>query len=339
MIEKQNVSKAFIARINDSEKLRKCTSGGIATAISSAFINNGGVVVGACFNNNWKVKHSLCKDFESIEEYMGSKYVQSDMTEAFSCINNCLNQGKKVLFVGTPCQVTAIKNIFGDAQDLFTIDFVCRAVPSPKVLEMYLRQKEERYGSNIKRVIFRDKTYGYHNSTMTIEFKNGAIYRKSGRVDEYHKLFFDGLSIRKSCETCRFRTLDRSSDITMFEAWNASRYIPNGKDDNKGYGTILLRNIKGQHLIDLCSKELNLYPADMAKVCEDDGFYLTHMIPTNIKRDSFFSDLNKYGYDFCIDKYVKVTLLDKLFEQIKPILYKYNILVILKKMKSSISRK
>lgn len=58
------------------------------------------------------------------------------MGTTFTEVKQQLDNGKFVMFTGTPCQVEGLQNYLRKPYDnLFTIDFVCRAVPSPLVWE------------------------------------------------------------------------------------------------------------------------------------------------------------------------------------------------------------
>ena len=53
-----------------------------------------------------------------------------------------LQTGNKILFVGLPCQVAAVKKYVGEAyaKDLYTIDLICHGSPSPEILRIFLEQ-------------------------------------------------------------------------------------------------------------------------------------------------------------------------------------------------------
>ena len=298
----------------------------------------GGDVFGAKFVKHFELHHEKAKCLEDIYAFSGSKYIQSDISKVLNEIKRNMLQEKDTLFIGTPCQVAAVRNIIGVNEHLYLIDFVCRAVPSPLVFREYLNIMKARYKSIPVNVIFREKTYGYHNTTMTILYKNGKKYRKSGRIDIYHKLFFDSLSIRKSCEKCPFRKEERTSDLTLFEAWKATKFLPDNNDDNKGYGSVLIRTEKGRKLLEICMADLDCYESNTNFIIANDGFYLKNAIPCNKNRDGFFKSFKNDGLEIAVKKYVKISTIDKLFECCKPALYKMGILVRIKKVKEKIEK-
>lgn len=132
--------------------IAKSASGGIFASIANTFINDGGIVVGCSMENigsELRPMHIAITQNDEIIKLQGSKYVQSDITGIFEKIKCYLNDNKKVLFTGTPCQVEAIysylRNI--DIHNLFTIDIICHGVPSYRLFSDYIRHEEEKIKS------------------------------------------------------------------------------------------------------------------------------------------------------------------------------------------------
>lgn len=57
------------------------TSGGFVTPLGEWILNQGGVICGATYNEEYKVIHKISG---GAEEFRGSKYVQSDLGDCFS---------------------------------------------------------------------------------------------------------------------------------------------------------------------------------------------------------------------------------------------------------------
>lgn len=68
--------------------------------------------------------------------------------------------------------------------NLLCVDFVCRGVPSPGLWDNYVKYMENKYSSKIVGARFKHKTYGYHTSTMKIDFANGKP--TMGLVESIH---------------------------------------------------------------------------------------------------------------------------------------------------------
>jgi coenzyme F420-reducing hydrogenase beta subunit len=131
----------YAAKSRDEEIRRQSSSGGIFTLLAERILDENGVVFGARFDGNWEVMHDYVETKEGLGFFRGSKYVQSRIGESYLQAQEFLEKGRKVLFSGTPCQISGLKLFLGKEYDnLLTIDFVCHGVPSPKVWRMYLSQ-------------------------------------------------------------------------------------------------------------------------------------------------------------------------------------------------------
>lgn len=95
----ENDFTAFAAKSNDKEIRHESTSGGIFTHLAKAIISNGGVVVGAAFDEEFNVKHIVIENDKDIKKISGSKYVQSSTQGIYKKSKNFLIQGKQLCFL------------------------------------------------------------------------------------------------------------------------------------------------------------------------------------------------------------------------------------------------
>ena len=87
---------AFYGFAESSEDRSQGTSGGIFTAIARKFIENGGIVFGAVFNNdNGMVYHTSSEECD-ISLMSKSKYVQSNLNGVFAQIKILLENNRDV---------------------------------------------------------------------------------------------------------------------------------------------------------------------------------------------------------------------------------------------------
>lgn len=136
---------------------KKSSSGGFATALSKAFVKNGGIVCSCTFLEGDFVFKAVSTE-EEVECFRGSKYVKSNPKGIYRKVKKLLQEKNKVLFIGLPCQIAAVKNFVGEQNkdNLYTVDLICHGTPSVKILEKYMSQ----YGvslSEIKDISFRTK--------------------------------------------------------------------------------------------------------------------------------------------------------------------------------------
>lgn len=158
-------------------------------------------------------------DINDCIKYQGSKYVQSDISDIFTDIQNKLASGKPVLFTGTPCQVAAVKLYLShkkvDVRNLLTIDILCYGVPSPQLWEDHIRHLEKKYGK-LKEYNFRDERDGWSSTKYhCARFENGKELYKSRELQAFSSLFDARKNMRESCFSCSFSDIHRCADITI----------------------------------------------------------------------------------------------------------------------------
>ena len=155
------------AAINKDEDVRmRSSSGGMFHALAKWTIEQGGVVFGARFNDQWEVVHDYTETIEGIEPFMRSKYVQSRIGDTFKQAKQFLEAGRWVLYSGTPCQIGGLKAYLKkEYEKLLGVDLICHGVPSPGVWRAYL--KEAIKGDTLLGFNFRDKKNGWISNRIT----------------------------------------------------------------------------------------------------------------------------------------------------------------------------
>lgn len=283
-----------LAAVNSDESVRLASSsGGIFTLLAERTIDNGGVVFGAAFDENWDVKH-ICIDSKSeLPKLRGSKYVQSTIGNCYKEAITHLSAGKEVLFSGTPCQIAGLKRfLHKEYKNLKTVDVVCHGAPSPMVWRMYLDEVSSMYNiAQITDIKFRDKTEGWKNFSLSIKYKDkgGAekTFRETLNENVFMRCFLSNLCLRPSCYACPVRNGKSGSDITLADLWGAENICP-GLDDDKGVSLVLLRN-----------KEFSLPGFEKKDIEYSKAVMYNHSIESDVtlpnKRDRFFRLLHSDG--------------------------------------------
>lgn len=218
---------AVACTAKDENFTKQSSSGGVFAILANMFIEKQAAIYGAAFDCDWNVKHIRVDQKDELKKLYKSKYVQSDMTDIFKALKTDLNSGKEVLFSGTPCQVAGLKSYLGkDYNNLTTVDFICHGVPSPLVWECYINEKAESLKSKITAISFRNKKDGWKNYYFMVRTNNGYInYEKVGD-NIYMNGFLKDLYLRPSCYNCKFKTLNRASDITLADFWGIDKVLP-----------------------------------------------------------------------------------------------------------------
>lgn len=297
---KENIETPTCIAMQASDEIRmKSSSGGIFTVLAEKVLEEGGIVIGSAFKENWYgAEHRIASNKEELILLRGSKYVQSELNDVYKRAEKALKSGKKVLFTGCPCQVAGLYGYLGkDYSNLYTVDLVCHGVPSGKFLEKFVKEEEEKADSKTVYLSFRDKKISqWGDLRLAIDFQNGKKYR-GGRKSPYYKAFLDIMSVRKSCGSCKFATFPRQGDITIADFWDIHRYKPD-LDDHKGTSLILINNEKGKLLcesIKVKTKRYELAPLEHAIKYNRQIKYSSVLSP---KRGNFIKFINKYNYPF-----------------------------------------
>ena len=277
--------KAYAAINKNEEKRLQSSSGGVFTLLAEKIINEGGVVFGARFDDNWEVMHDYTDTIEGLAAFRGSKYVQSRIEDNFKKAENFLKEGRKVLFSGTPCQIAGLKRYLRKEYDnLLTVDFICHGVPSPGVWRRYLKETIahecdknsvlsdpiSKESSHIESISFRNKSTGWEKYSFSLTFSALTTRERCKKVITFNEIYFKNLFmkgfladlyLRPSCYDCPSKCSKSGSDLTIADLWKASKVIGK-KDDDKGI-CLLIDNSKkcGFASLDLFYEEIDVEQA------------------------------------------------------------------------------
>lgn len=242
---------AIVTYSKDEENRKESSSGGIFSEIAKNVIENKkGIIFSPDFDDKFNLIHEKIVDENEMKKAKGSKYLQSDTQKTYDETKKNLEQGKYVLYSGTPCQIAGLKAFLSkEYERLYTCDIICHGVPSIKVFKKYLNEMEKEYDSKVNSICFRDKTYGWNKFSMKIKFENGKEYKSKLNEDEYMQAFLKNLSLRPSCYNCKYSKIPRVADISLGDFWGIER-INKEFDDDKGTSLVLLNNDKGKELFD-----------------------------------------------------------------------------------------
>lgn len=240
----------------EDEIRKKSSSGGMFTLLAEFILKEGGVVCGAAFDENIRVKHILIDDIKDLPRLRGSKYVMSDTKRVYGEIVEKLEEGKKVLFCGCPCQVAGMLSYAKkEYENLYTLDLLCAGATSPGLFEKY---KKEVHGTReIESVDFRNKKWYGWPASMTVTYKNGKVYKRAKEEDVFYKYFLNNLAKRPFCDTCKFSRLPRQGDITLGDFWGIDKYKKK-LDDGLGTSVMTINNEKGKWLFEQIKLRMKL---------------------------------------------------------------------------------
>ena len=295
------IFEAYKARRRESSLLLESSSGGIASLISETVIKDGGVVAGCAFDDNLVLRHSIEDKLSELEKFKGSKYVQSYVVGIYKTLKEKLNSGKTAVFIGTPCQVSALKNYLGkDYENLITQDIIYHGVPSDKLWHSYIESLEKPIASG--NVSFRNKQNGWKNYSLYIPLENGERIIQSAHDNPFTKAFHNNLSLRKSCYGCHFKHKTRQSDITLADFWGIKFVLPDMNDD-KGTSLVVVNSKKGAKVFESVKDNMRIRQVDFnTAVSYNTSMYRSSPRPEN--REAFLESVNTMGFRAAAKKYL-----------------------------------
>ena len=244
----------YAAMNTNGDSRKQSSSGGIFTAIAEKIIVSGGIVFGASFDEKWQVNHAYVENIEELAAFRGSKYVQSRIGATFKQAESVLKKGRKVLFSGTPCQISALNHFLRKEYDnLLTVEVVCHGVPSPKIWREYL---ESLHLTNIGNISHKDKSTGWRGYSITIYDTTGSILlTERASENKYMMAFNRNLTLRPSCFYCPAKSGKSRADITLADYWGIEHFVPQ-IDDNKGTSFICANTEKGKALVEMLNLQI-----------------------------------------------------------------------------------
>lgn len=268
----------------DDKTRMRSASGGIATELARTFIEKGGKVC-SCLFRGGNFVFDIVEDVNRLDCFAGSKYIKSNPIGIYKTIKRELAKETEILFIGLPCQVVALRNYVGDSlsERLTTIDLICHGTPSPKILDMFLKQ----YGEDIHKVTsidFRVKgNFQVSEKTRTIATR--------GVCDRYMISFLTALSYTENCYSCKYAQEKRPGDITLGDSWGTE--LPEN-EWKKGISLMLCQTEKGITLLESANVKIVDVNVDKAK---SHNHQLEHPSKAPKSREKFIKHI-KHGMKF-----------------------------------------
>ncbi|ONI46469.1 hypothetical protein AN640_00760 [Candidatus Epulonipiscium fishelsonii] len=300
----QEPSFVYITTHIDKNERLKSASGGTFFAIAQYIISNGGIVFGAIYDKDFKVKHIGVNNLAGLELLRSSKYVQSDIENTYKETKQYLDNNKIVLYSGTPCQIAGLKNYLQkDYDNLYTVDLICYGEASPNLFAKYIDFYTQKYGKIIN-INMRNKELGY-TSAYKLTFENNRSVLLYGKDDFFSKLWYSFCKNR--CYSCGFKSDNSFADITLGDLWGARNYS-DIIEDGRGINLVIDRTSKGSMLLE--NAQIDLKSAE------------------NYDTDKYNYTLNTSISHSKVDAYLrsifKDSSIDKLFYELQMLVSKMN---------------
>lgn len=294
--------RCYAAYNKDDNQRMNASSGGAVALLVDYVLQENGLVIGAAFDAHLKLNHIVASTKAEAERIFGSKYIPSNLGEVFSIIKSEI-VNRKVLFVGTPCQVAGLKAFLViDYDNLICVDLVCHGVPSPKLFYKYINELEKKYEDKVIAYNFREKGTGWNTYSNVVSLENNTM-KELASENSYMKLFLADVALRESCYDCQFKLGNKYSDITLGDFWGINTFYPE-MYDAKGVSAVIVNSQKGKVVFDIIKENL------VYKECKIDEIVagnpsLVGSSTKKKKRALFIKDIESLDIVSLCKKYVK----------------------------------
>ena len=288
-------------------------SGGAFGALANHVLSNGGVVYGVAYSDEMVAKHIVIEDAESLQKLHDSKYVQSELGNTLENIKKQLQENRKVLFSGTPCQVAGLlKYLKKPYSNLLTCDILCHGVASPKIFAEYVKYIEGKTRKEVTHLSLRDKTNGWDVYTTRIDYKAHSSEINSYWAGIWSRAYPSGLITRPSCHQCHFCSFDRCSDISIGDFWGIEKSHPDC-DKKGGVSLLIINTEKGSQVFDKVCEDFYIVESSRAEASQP---VLVAPVKPSSGRLQFWTDYQKGGIDYVITKYWGPSLKMRIYNKI-----------------------
>ena len=323
-VELSSMGMAYAVYAKSKDERASAASGGAASVLSRSMIASGGVVYGCAIDEDLVPRHVRVDAFEGLDRLKGSKYVQSDTADVFKKVKTDLQNGIEVLFVGTPCQVAALKNFISLIpaleSRLYTIDLCCHGTPSQNMLNDHLDYLGVK--SMATKLSFREKTGKKIRYRLSLSDASGSVlYDKETVKDHYMTGFLSGMFLRENCFSCSYAVSQRCSDVTLADFWSIGESENPEMKVSKGLSTVLVNTEKGRRLFERAADAITYEERPLSEALKNGQFRRPAEKPDEY--DIFAECYDERGYVESCRKFLPACQRRILVQQLKTLYYKW----------------
>lgn len=285
------------------EVLEESTSGGAFSAICNSWCSGEYMIFGAETKGPLTVAHQGITNIKDLSRLRKSKYTQSKIGQTYMEANQCLKEGKKVLFSGTPCQIAGLLKITGHHENLLTVEVVCEGVPSPLWIQKQIEYVEKKKQKKVSWVDYRDKNKRkWDFEFMSFHFEDGDVYKIARWFNPFWSVWLKHLMSRPSCYSCPYAETKRAADITLGDLWGVHLYCPELYGNNRGASLVMCNTEKGKAIWKQAEKSMYGHSLNFDDAIKYQG-PMRRPVPQNEKREEFMEELKQKSYSELCEKW------------------------------------
>lgn len=243
----------------DKKVLERSTAGGVFTAMYRKILEKGGFVAGVCYDEDFRVIYDLASDEAGCRRFCGPKHVYADSNDIKPRVKKLLEDGKTVLFSGTPCQVAGLKSFLQkDYPELYTAELICDGGSSPKVFRKYCDYLEGLYKSKLVNMQFGNKFKGAATPFVVTEFASGSVDVEDAAKHHLNNAYLRHKVQRPACYVCEFAGKEEGvADLTMGKYQGISEQHPDFENP-MGVSVLKINTQKGREFFEEFKEDLIL---------------------------------------------------------------------------------
>lgn len=298
--------ECMIAQSRDYRSSRHSASGGMFFLVAKYVIEKKkGVVFGAAMCEDLVVRHQAAERISELRKLQNSKYVQSEIGEAYTEAKRFLAEGRFVFFTGTPCQIAGLYSLLGtECDNLLTADIICHGVPSPLLLRRQVEESSNTWQGRVTDIRFRWKNPCFPTTSsfyMMLMMMRGLPIVRRVQDDPFFNIFSKGVAFRESCYRCAYAGPERVGDFTFGDCDSHSLYPKFHPDEANS--VVLLHTDKAREIWkQLAERSVDCQPIDFQKEMQ----YNKQLNAPAIRpaaRDEVYRDMDTMPWSAFAEKY------------------------------------
>lgn len=301
--EKNTPQKVYAVWSKEEQVRKSSASGGISMELARNMLTNGGVVYGTTFQKGDFVHVKRIDSLDNLYEIQGSRYVKSNMGDTVKLIQADIKE-RKVLFLGTPCQCSAVKNAIGKHENLLLVDLICHGTPSQTFLKEEIKNKG--FHDDIDDIQFR------RNGRYELRLFKGKdnVFSEKWGTNYYFNAFMNGLTYQENCYTCQYATKERVGNITVGDFWGIDSAWEAENAPKTGISLVMVNDSKGMDIFLDCADYIIFHERTLDEAVKGNS-QLREPSERNKAREQFMEDYKKHGYKYAMWKNLFVAVLKK----------------------------
>jgi len=276
------------------------SSGGLFGVFAQYFIQAGGVVYGAAFDNDLQLKTRKATTQEELSPLFKSKYLLCNTEDNFKQIREDLKNGLMVLYCSTPCQIAGLQAFLRRNYDnLLCVEFACHGVGNQQQFNQSIKYLEEKNKLKIHKFDFRYKKQDSSTSSHYYYYygeKDGRPIAKQGLYlfVPYYNAYCKQWICRDICYRCPYATNERNADITIGDFHSIAKFLPE-IDRFKGVSMFLCNTHKGLSFFDTIQDRMDVFPLSWDEIKTENRFSGQEIAPK--EREELLLCIRNNGFE------------------------------------------